>query len=123
MQALQTCESLSNGGDQRTSHSHCYQTANECNSCFEVSGMASPITYLLLLCCLLVQQAYAQPLPDEAKKAFAYLNQVRANPGKYSQEIGANLNRLKPRPTLTWNDTLARVAEQKALDMGKRKYF
>lgn len=65
----------------------------------------------------------AQPMKEEARSAFEYLNKVRENPGKYSKETGADLSRIKPLPPLLWNDTLAGIAELKALDMGKRNYF
>jgi uncharacterized protein YkwD len=60
---------------------------------------------------------------DEAKKAFEYLNRVRKVPAKYSNEIGVDLSEVKSRPALTWNEMLAKVAEQKALDMAQRDYF
>ena len=60
---------------------------------------------------------------EEAKAAFEYLNKVRLDPGKYSEEIGVKLDDVNPVPLLRWNDTLARVAEAKALDMGTRNYF
>lgn len=68
---------------------------------------------------------YAQQTPnvDEAKKAFEYLNKVRKNPGQYSKEIKVNLNKVAARPTLVWNDTLAKVAIARAADMAKRNYF
>ena len=62
-------------------------------------------------------------MKDEAKLAFEYLNQIRENPEKFSKEIGADLSAVKPLPVLTWSDTLAKVAETKAMDMGKRNYF
>lgn len=65
----------------------------------------------------------AQPLKEETKSAFEFLNRVRENPSAFSAEIGADLGKIKPLPALIWNDTLARVAEQKAMDMGKRNYF
>lgn len=65
----------------------------------------------------------AQPMKEEAKSAFEYLNRVRKNPSEFSKEIGDNLSKVKPLPPLVWNDTLARVAELKAMDMGKRNYF
>ena len=60
---------------------------------------------------------------EEAKKGFEYLNMVRQDPPAYSKQIGVDLSKLKKMPSLTWNDTLAKVAEAKALDMAKRKYF
>ena len=81
----------------------------------------------LLACSLLV----AVPAPgedgkpdldrDEAKKAFEYLNQIRANPPAFSKDIGADLKDVKARPALKWNATLVKVAEEKAADMAKRE--
>ena len=60
---------------------------------------------------------------DEARKAFEYLNRIRKEPAKFSKEIGINLENVKARPALKWNDILAKVAEEKALDMANRDYF
>jgi uncharacterized protein YkwD len=60
---------------------------------------------------------------DEAKKAVEYLNAVRKDPASYSKEIGGDLKDVKALPALEWNDTLAKVAEAKALDMAKRNYY
>src|SRR5262249_19281153 len=60
---------------------------------------------------------------DEAKKAFDYLNKVRKEPAKFSEEIGVDLSDVKARPALAWNKVLAKVAEEKALDMANRDYF
>lgn len=61
---------------------------------------------------------------DEGKAAAAaYLNQVRANPAAYSDEIGVDLSDVEPRPALRWDSTLAAVAQAKAEDMLARDYF
>ncbi len=60
---------------------------------------------------------------NEALAAFEYLNKVRQNPDAFSKSIGISLKSVKPARQLTWNDTLAKVAEQRALDMIKRDYF
>ena len=60
---------------------------------------------------------------DEARKAFEYLNKVRKDPAKFSKEIGVDLSDVKPRKELKWHDVLAKVAEEKALDMANRDYF
>ncbi len=60
---------------------------------------------------------------EEAQKAFGYLNQVRQNPNAYSKEIGVNLRKVKPLAPLIWNDTLAKVAQAKAIDMAENNYF
>ncbi len=59
----------------------------------------------------------------EGKKAFEYLNAIRKDPTSFSNEFKVNLNDIKPKPALIWNDTLAKVAEAKALDMATRNYF
>ncbi|MFP4459692.1 MAG: CAP domain-containing protein [Candidatus Zixiibacteriota bacterium] len=60
---------------------------------------------------------------DESEIAFKYLNHVRQFPNEYGEKIGTDLSGIEPRPALIWNDTLAKVAEQKALDMAKRDYL
>ncbi len=60
---------------------------------------------------------------NEAKNAFEYLNKVRGNPKVYGKQLGINLRKVKPQPALIWNDTLARVAEEKANDMALKEYF
>lgn len=59
----------------------------------------------------------------ELKAAFDYLNAVRANPAAYSEEIGVDLSGVEARPALVWNETLAKVAKEKADDMAARNYF
>ncbi len=59
----------------------------------------------------------------EAQEAFNYLNNIRQNPGAYSNEIGVDLSYVEPRHKLVWNSICAQVAEEKALDMIKRDYF
>jgi len=60
---------------------------------------------------------------EEAKKAFILLNDIRANPGNYYKELGYEKNLKTTKRQLIWNDTLARVAEEKARDMAERDYF
>src|SRR5262245_31854996 len=60
---------------------------------------------------------------DEATKAFEYLNAARRGPPSFSKEMGADLSDVKARPALKWDAPLAKVAEEKALDMAKRRYF
>jgi len=50
------------------------------------------------------------------------LNQIRSNPKAYRSTF-QQFDDVQPKPQLKWNDTLARVAEAKALDMAKRNYF
>ena len=71
---------------------------------------------------------FAFNLPDpvvekeEAQKAFQYLNQLRTQPEKFEARFPF-LAGLIPRKALKWNDTLAKVAEARALDLAKRNYF
>lgn len=60
---------------------------------------------------------------NEIENAFNYLNAIRKNPARYSQEMGVNLNGIKAMPELRWNHTLAKVAQEKAQDMVDRDYF
>lgn len=59
----------------------------------------------------------------EAQRAFEVLNEARTNPKEYGKRIELNLDKILARHALSWNDTLAKVAQQKAADMAKRKYF
>jgi uncharacterized protein YkwD len=59
----------------------------------------------------------------EAQKAFVLLNRVRLDPRSFNKEFNVNLGAVKAKPALVWNDTLAKVAEAKAMDMAKRNYF
>ncbi len=60
---------------------------------------------------------------EEAKKAFEYINQFRANPKEYGDKLKLNLKKVDARPALIWNETLAKVAEARALDMAENNYF
>jgi uncharacterized protein YkwD len=75
---------------------------------------------LLLFCCL---PGFVQTGLDkaEAQKAFTLLNKIRSNPAAFTQEMPF-LAEIGPKPLLKWNDTLANVAEAKALDMATRNY-
>ncbi len=59
----------------------------------------------------------------EARKAFDYLNKVRANPAAYSDECHVDLSDVSPQPKLRWNKALAKAAQAKAEDMAARNYF
>src|SRR6185312_12259883 len=59
----------------------------------------------------------------EEQAAFQLLNKIRKNPAQFSKVYGVNLDTVKPALQLKWNDTLAKVAEARALDMAKRGYF
>lgn len=67
-----------------------------------------------------------QPSPgidkEEAQKAFLLLNKIRTNPQSFTKDMSF-LKKVKAMPGLKWNDTLAKVAEAKALDMASRNYF
>lgn len=60
---------------------------------------------------------------DEAHNAFLYLNDIRQSPDDFSEEIGVDLSDVDPIHPLIWHDILAKVAEEKAIDMAKRNYF
>lgn len=60
---------------------------------------------------------------EEAKLAFEFLNKVRTQPQLYYQSLRLNPQIKITKKALIWNDTLAKVAEQKALDMASRNYF
>jgi uncharacterized protein YkwD len=60
---------------------------------------------------------------DEARTAIDYLNKVRKEPAKFSKELGIDLNNVMARAELSRNNTLVKVAEEKALDMANRDYF
>lgn len=77
------------------------------------------LLFLVLGSCLMAQTVNK----EEAKKAFEHLNKIRSNPAAHSARLKVNLNQVKARHALKWNDTLAKVAEAKAMDMAKRNYF
>lgn len=60
---------------------------------------------------------------QQAQEAFAFLNEVRANPENYYKELHYKKSIKVSSVKLQWNDTLAQVAEAKALDMANRNYF
>lgn len=60
---------------------------------------------------------------DEPQKALAYLNRIRATPSSFSSELGVDLSYVNSAQNLVWNDTLAKVANAKAMDMATRNYF
>ncbi|HXC06232.1 MAG TPA: CAP domain-containing protein [Bacteroidia bacterium] len=59
----------------------------------------------------------------EAQKAFQYLNQFRQAPEEYGSKLKLNLKRVEIRPVLIWDTLLAKVAEDKAMDMARHDYF
>lgn len=74
------------------------------------------LAYLVIFNVIFAQTA-------ELKEAFDYLNQVRANPAAFSEEIGIDLSSVQSQKALTWNEILAKVAQEKAKDMATRDYF
>lgn len=60
---------------------------------------------------------------EEAQRAFQYLNQIRTNPLKFQDKFPFLAKHKITKTALVWNNQLAKVAETKALDMAKRKYF
>ena len=59
---------------------------------------------------------------EEALSAYTFLNNVRKDPQVHLDQFPF-LKTMKAMPELRWSDTLARVAEAKALDMANRNYF
>jgi len=59
----------------------------------------------------------------EAQEAFQYLNEIRTNPEKFQDKFTFLSRQPVTRTKLVWNETLAKVAETKALDMANRNYF
>ena len=86
--------------------------------------MRSAIAFLLTLAVLCAFQT-ATALVDKkaALNAFEYLNKVRRKPADYCQTLHFSPYQVQPRAALIWNDTLALIAERKAMDMATRNYF
>jgi hypothetical protein len=59
----------------------------------------------------------------QGQKAFIQLNKVRQDPNAYTERYEVSLKGISPRPNLQWNDSLAAVAERKAMSMASRGYF
>lgn len=76
--------------------------------------------FLFLLTCVLMQPPEIDK--GEAQKAFSLLNKVRTAPSAFTAEMPF-LAEIEKKAPLRWNDTLAAVAEAKALDMATRNYF
>jgi len=60
---------------------------------------------------------------QQALRAFEQLNKVRKDPNSFSERYGITLKGIPSSQELTWNDTLAMVAQNKALDMAQKDYF
>lgn len=81
---------------------------------------------LVAIICFLFLFGFCKKEPavdkEQAKQAYLHLNQVRTAPKKFAKEYPF-LAAYESKPALKWNDTLALVAERKALDMATRNYF
>jgi uncharacterized protein YkwD len=81
----------------------------------------------IFLSLLLLSLKFSENAPTldkkEAQAAFTYLNKVRTQPSSYTKELTFLANGIKPMHKLKWNETLAKVAEAKALDMATNNYF
>lgn len=75
---------------------------------------------LFILFALLVKSPGIDKM--EAQKAYVLLNNIRTSPATFAAEMPF-LAEIEKKPALRWNDTLAAVAEAKALDMATRGYF
>lgn len=84
--------------------------------------MKTVLLTLLLFVCTTTNEAPALDR-KEAKAAYALLNKVRTQPKAFAKELPFLAQGIKPMHQLKWNDTLARVAEAKALDMATNNYF
>jgi uncharacterized protein YkwD len=96
---------------------------------FSINRMLSRNILLLAGCLIAISFISYKPTDgatldrEEARKAFTLINVMRSNPSAWSEELGVQLDTVKAMQALIWNDTLARVAEQRALDMANRGYF
>ena len=72
---------------------------------------------------LIVGFKLKDPVADkkEAKEAFVLLNQIRTKPERFCTKFPF-LSEYKKMHSLKWNDTLAKVAERKAVDMATHNY-
>lgn len=77
--------------------------------------------FLFLSICFFLKASPPSLDKAEAQKAFLLLNKIRTNPAAFADEMPF-LAEIDKKPPLSWNDTLAKVAEAKALDMATRKY-
>ncbi len=81
---------------------------------------------VLLISCFVLTSFVStdtKTLKEEAKLAFNYLNKLRENPKLVESETGVKDKNIKAVVALTWNETLAKVAEAKASDMATNNYF
>ena len=85
-------------------------------------------TFLLLQYLLVLPigkvDAQSDYLQEAVRNSFLELNQVRQNPVLYATKYKLPaLKRIPKIHALTWDTTLARLAQQKAADMANRNYF
>ena len=59
----------------------------------------------------------------EIDTAYDYINQIRANPSAFSEEIGDDLSYIVAKKALNWDDNLAKAAQSKAEEMANNNYF
>ena len=84
------------------------------------------ISYMVPLLTLLFSFFYNNNpfvVKEEAKQAYELLNTIRTSPATYYSQLHLNTQLGITQKTLRWNDTLAQIAEAKAMDMAKRNYF
>jgi uncharacterized protein YkwD len=79
-------------------------------------------TFLLLISFILTFQPSPGIDKEEAQKGFLLLNKIRKEPQSFTATFPF-LKDVMAMRQLKWNDTLAKVAETKALDMATRNYF
>ena len=86
--------------------------------------------FTLLALCALLLPSFKNNLEkgiyidkQQEQKAFALLNKVRQDPNAYTERFEVSLRGIAPRPALLWNDSLAAVAERRALSMAMKGYF
>lgn len=81
-------------------------------------------SFILAFIFLLSFKGHDKPLADikEARAAFNYLNSIRKAPQNF-KNIFHDFDNIKAMPGLKWNDTLARVAEARAMDMATNNYL
>lgn len=107
---------------------------NDCFSRFWRLALAAFFLTAALASCDLIEDLEEEEEPEtetpggeindqEKAAAVAYLNEVRADPDAFSEEIGVDLSYVEPKPALKWDRTIAEVAQAKADDMFDRDYF
>jgi len=92
----------------------------------EETEMTIVIHYVLLYLCWLVPavQEQAPDLAAAEQASFLELNAVRQNPAHFAAKYKLPALRALPgKPELIWDETLARLARQKAEDMARHDYF